>query len=127
MVLGTGMAFLEVKPYEALLSLPDESLLELISAEELTLIRSRRSGAESLAARVAARKAACEALQWSYEETPAHAFKIHRLSSGQPVMEVQEAFRGSLDAHGSPQLLLSLTHGGGYAMALVFVQTSVPA
>lgn len=58
MILGSALELVEVPPFEAWLKAADPALSELFDADELAYCRSKRSGAEALAARYAARVAA---------------------------------------------------------------------
>ena len=91
------------------------------SASELTRFRQNKGGAESLAARYAAKAALLEVLGVPEErlEVLGSQVEISRLPTGQPHLEC----RGPLQLPPGTQLVLSLTHSRTLALAAVCLQS----
>lgn len=98
-------------------------LERLFSAAELAFCRARKGGAESLAARYAAKHAILEVLEASPVQIeqlgPLLAF--HRMASGQPKLD--EAAQRLLPP--GTNLLVTMTHSAHVAIAAV-VLTDIP-
>lgn len=138
MILGTGLELVAVAPFEGALERtsegtskgtseggyvePPSALLAPFTQNELAYCRQKRNGGEPLAARYAAKRAACKALGMVPEGENLAGFEVIRLPSGQPILAPQGPGLQRWKALQEPQLLLTLSHSGGFAVALVVAQ-----
>lgn len=88
----------------------------LFTAAELAYARARIDPARRLAARLAAKRAACRLLG---EDTTARDVAVARDDLGPPALVLSPAARARLRALGADRALVSLTHERRHAAALV--------
>ena len=121
MILGVGTDLVAISRVEALLSRHGERFLSRVftRTEQAECLRRARP-AMHLAARLAAKEAAMKALGtgWSLGVRWLDV-EVHSSGDTPPSLQLDGAARTRADAQGIRQTLVSLSHDGGYALAVV--------
>jgi holo-[acyl-carrier protein] synthase len=121
MILGLGTDLVAIARVEALLSRHGERFLSRVftPTERAECLRRARP-AMHLAARLAAKEAAMKALGtgWSLGVRWLDV-EVHSRGDTPPSLQLDGVARTRADARGIRQTLVSLSHDGGYALAVV--------
>jgi holo-[acyl-carrier protein] synthase len=124
MLIGTGVDLIEIERIAHSIERYGERFLRRIYTDhEIAYCRSKRSSAESFAARFAAKEAGAKALGTGISRGVTWIeFQIARQPGGRPVLELRG--RAALLARelGVKTISLSLTHTGKLAMATVMME-----
>jgi holo-[acyl-carrier protein] synthase len=124
MLIGTGVDLIEIERIAHSIDRYGERFLRRIYTDhEIAYCRSKRSSAESFAARFAAKEAGAKALGTGISRGVTWVeFQIARQPGGRPVLELRG--RAALLARelGVKTISLSLTHTGNLAMATVMME-----
>lgn len=124
MLIGTGVDLIEIERIAHSIERYGERFLRRIYTDhEIAYCRSKRSSAESFAARFAAKEAGAKALGTGISRGVTWIeFQIARQPGGRPVLELRG--RAALLARelGVKTISLSLTHTGNLAMATVMME-----
>jgi len=121
-MVGLGIELVEVSLYDTLLTSSDASELERhFTHGELEYCRTKRQGGEHLAARQAAKVAALKALGLMDMEQR-RFLEVVRASGGQPSLLATGPLLELLAAEHIDRLHLSMSHSGGYAVAMVVAE-----
>jgi holo-[acyl-carrier protein] synthase len=112
-VVASGVEVVEVAEVERLLAAGDEAVF---TAGELRYARERVDPGRRLAARLAAKRAACRLLGGGASE---REVEVARGAYGPPSLRLSGAARERLRALGASRALVSLTHERSHAGALV--------
>jgi holo-[acyl-carrier protein] synthase len=124
MLIGTGVDLIEIERIAHSIERYGERFLHRIYTEhEIAYCNSKRSSAESFAARFAAKEAGAKALGTGISRGVTWIeFQIARQPGGRPVLELRG--RAALLARelGVKTISLSLTHTGNLAMATVMME-----
>lgn len=113
-MIGVGIDVVQIARFEAALERTPALRDRLFTAAEAVL------PAQSLAARFAAKEAVAKALgapgnlEW-------HDAEVVSLASGQPTLELRGTVRARADELGVSYSLVSLSHDGGIATAIVLL------
>jgi holo-[acyl-carrier protein] synthase len=126
MIVGVGIDVVEVARIQRILARHgDRALSRLFTAAEVETCAERVDRADCLAARFAAKEAALKAL--GSGKTPGIRwvdFEVTRASSGKPSLEFRSGARDRGDELGVDGIWLSLSHEGGYACAVVVLEST---
>jgi holo-[acyl-carrier protein] synthase len=114
-VLASGVEVGDIEETERLLAAGD---VGLFSEGELRYAREKVDPARRLAARLAAKRAACRLLGGESKE---REVEVVRGSYGPPALRLSGAARERLRALGASRALVSLTHERSHAAALVLL------
>jgi holo-[acyl-carrier protein] synthase len=124
MLIGTGVDLIEIERIARSIERYGERFLRRIyTHHEIAYCTSKRSSAESFAARFAAKEAGAKALGTGISRGVTWIeFQIGRQPGGRPVLELRG--RAALRARelGVKTISLSLTHTGNLAMATVMME-----
>ncbi len=121
MIRGIGLELVQVAPYEGLLDGRGEGLeIEAFSEEELAYSRRRGRVGEHLAVRHAAKVATLKALGIA-DRALAREVSVTRDPSGKPHIALRRGGKVARLARDA-RLHLSMSHSGGYAVAMVVVE-----
>jgi holo-[acyl-carrier protein] synthase len=124
MLIGTGVDLIEIERIAHSIERYGERFLRRIYTEhEIAYCKSKRSSAESFAARFAAKEAGAKALGTGISRGVTWIeFQVARQPGGRPVLELRG--RAALLARelGVKTISLSLTHTGNLAMATVMME-----
>jgi holo-[acyl-carrier-protein] synthase len=112
-VVASALELVEVEEAARLLAAGASGVF---SAAELAYARARVDPERRLAARLAAKRAACRLLGAG---TSAHDVAVAREGHGPPTLRLSPAARARLHALGADRTLVSLTHERRHAAALV--------
>ncbi len=126
MIVGVGIDVVEVARIQRILARHGErALSRLFTAAEVETCAGRADRADCLAARFAAKEAALKAL--GSGKTPDIRWvdlEVTRASSGKPSLEFRRGARKRGDELGVDGIWLSLSHEGGYACAVVVLESA---
>ncbi len=124
MIVGIGTDLIEVARIEASLHRFGDQFLERIyTAGEIAYCKARRTGAESLAARFAAKEAGAKALGTGISRGVGwRELEVHRLPGRAPELRLHGRAAEIAASLGIARLTLSLTHTRGLAMAVVIAE-----
>jgi holo-[acyl-carrier protein] synthase len=124
MLIGTGVDLIEIERIaHSIERYGDRFLRRIYTEDEIAYCTSKRSSAESFAARFAAKEAGAKALGTGISRGVTWLeFQIARQPGGRPVLELRG--RAALLARelGVKTISLSLTHTGKLAMATVMME-----
>jgi holo-[acyl-carrier protein] synthase len=124
MLIGTGVDLIEIERIaHSIERYGDRFLRRIYTDHEIAYCTSKRSSAESFAARFAAKEAGAKALGTGISRGVTWIeFQISRQPGGRPVLELRG--RAALLARelGVKTISLSLTHTGNLAMATVMME-----
>ena len=124
MLIGTGVDLIEIERIARSIERYGERFLRRIyTDQEIAYCTSKRSSAESFAARFAAKEAGAKALGTGISRGVTWIeFQVSRQPGGRPVLELRG--RAALLARelGVKTISLSLTHTGALAMASVMME-----
>lgn len=112
-VVASGVEVVEVAEAERMLAAGDDGAF---TAHELRYARERVDPARRLAARLAAKRAACRLLGGGSRESEV---EVSRGEYGPPTLRLSGVARDRLGALGAGRALVSLTHERAHAAALV--------
>ena len=121
--LRIGCDLCEIDAMRQMLASPDGSLERLFDPEEQRYAMAHTQPAQHLAGIFAAKEALAKAIR-----TPGALGKYHRdvvvarLEDGSPFLRLSDALQATLLRLGVHVLDCSISHDGGYAMALVLVE-----
>ncbi len=124
MIVGIGTDLIEVERIEASFRRFGEHFLERIyTPAEIAYCQARKTGAESLAARFAAKEAGAKALGTGISRGVGwRELEVHRLPGRAPELRLHGRAAEIAAALGITRLTLSLTHTRGLAMAVVIAE-----
>jgi holo-[acyl-carrier protein] synthase len=121
-ILGLGIDVCPVERIEQVLSRHDEIFCERIfTPEERKYAGNGRARAERLAARFAAKEAAIKALG-APEGLRWKDMEVVNDENGAPSLKLEGKAHERMEALGVSRVLISLTHAGGVAMAVVILE-----
>jgi len=122
MITGVGIDAVHVKRMERWLA--DKKLLErFFHPEEIQLCFSRgKSGAQSLAARFAAKEAFGKALGTGLSGITLKDIAVFNRESGKPELKLTGTARYAMDKSGADRVHLSLTHERETAIAMIVLE-----
>jgi holo-[acyl-carrier protein] synthase len=124
MLIGTGVDLIEIERIAHSIERYGERFLRRIYTDpEIAYCGSKRSSAESFAARFAAKEAGAKALGTGISRGVTWIeFQVARQPGGRPILELRG--RAALLARelGVKTISLSLTHTGNLAMAMVMME-----
>lgn len=123
MIVGVGIDLAKVERFKKLL-LNDGFLTKYYHSSEIDYIKSKgESGAQSMAARFAAREAFFKALGTGFSGFNLKDIRIDRDEKGRPIIVTGEKVKSILDSsYGSWRVHLSLSHEKEYAIAQVILE-----
>ncbi len=124
MIVGIGTDLIEVERIEASFRRFGEHFLERIyTPAEIAYCQARKTGAESLAARFAAKEAGAKALGTGISRGVGwRELEVHRLPGRAPELRLHGRAAEIAATLGITRLTLSLTHTRGLAMAVVIAE-----
>jgi holo-[acyl-carrier protein] synthase len=124
MLIGTGVDLIEIERIEHSIERYGERFLRRIYTDhEIAYCTSKRSSAESFAARFAAKEAGAKALGTGISRGVTWIeFQIARQPGGRPVLELRGRAAVLARELGVKTISLSLTHTGNLAMATVMME-----
>jgi holo-[acyl-carrier protein] synthase len=124
MLIGTGVDLIEIERIAHSIERYGERFLHRIYTEhEIAYCNSKRSSAESFAARFAAKEAGAKALGTGISRGVTWIeFQIARQPGGRPVLELRGRAALLAKELGVKTISLSLTHTGNLAMATVMME-----
>lgn len=126
MIVGVGIDVVEVARIERILARHGERALgRLFTAKEVQTCAERVDRADCLAARFAAKEAALKALGTG--KVPGLRwvdFEVTRAENGKPALEFHSGARKRGDELGVGGIWVSLSHEGGYACAVVVLEST---
>ncbi len=124
MIVGIGTDLIEVERIEGSVRRFGEPFLHRIyTPAEIAYCQARKSSAESLAARFAAKEAGAKALGTGISRGVGwREFEVHRLPGRAPELRLHGRAAEIAAALGITRLSLSLTHTRGLAMAVVIAE-----
>ena len=126
MIVGVGIDVVEVARIERILARHGERALNrLFTTTEAETCAERVDRADCLAARFAAKEAALKAL--GSGKVPGLRwvdFEVTRAANGKPSLEFHSAARRRGDELGVDGIWVSLSHEGGYACAVVVLESA---
>jgi len=122
MITGVGIDLVQVKRMERWLV--NKKLLErFFHPEEIKYVASRgKSGAQSLAARFAAKEAFCKALGTGLSGITLKDIAVHNMKSGKPELQLSGTARYALDKSGADIVHISLSHEKETAVAMIVLE-----
>jgi len=125
MIYGIGVDIAAISRFQTFLENNNEKLLDkLFTTDELEMCCKRKEAASSLAARFAAKEAFLKALGTGYREGISwHDIKVVNNSLGKPELSISGKAHQLYEAAGIWRILLSLSHDGGNAIAMVVLET----
>lgn len=124
MIVGIGTDLIEVERIEASLRRFGEQFLQRVyTAGEIAYCTARKTAAESLAARFAAKEAGAKALGTGISRGVGwRELEVHRLPGRAPELRLHGRAAEIAASLGIAHLTLSLTHTRGLAMAVVVAE-----
>ena len=124
MLIGTGVDLIEIERIAHSIERYGERFLRRIYTDhEIAYCTSKRSSAESFAARFAAKEAGAKALGTGISRGVTWIeFQIARQPGGRPVLELRGRAALLAQELGVKTISLSLTHTGNLAMATVMME-----
>ena len=124
MIVGIGTDLIEVERIEASLRRFGEQFLQRVyTAGEIAYCTGRKTGAESFAARFAAKEAGAKALGTGISHGVGwRELEVHRLPGRAPELRLHGRAAEIATSLGIAHLTLSLTHTRGLAMAVVIAE-----
>jgi holo-[acyl-carrier protein] synthase len=124
MLIGTGVDLIEIERIAHSIERHGERFLRRIYTDhEIAYCRSKRSSAESFAARFAAKEAGAKALGTGISRGVTWIeFQVARQPGGRPVLELRGRAALLAQQLGVKTISLSLTHTGNLAMATVMME-----
>ena len=124
MLIGTGVDLIEIERIAHSIERYGERFLRRIYTDhEIAYCTSKRSSAESFAARFAAKEAGAKALGTGISRGVTWIeFQIARQPGGRPILELRGRAALLAQQLGVKTISLSLTHTGNLAMATVMME-----
>ncbi len=124
MLIGTGVDLIEIERIARSIERYGERFLRRIYTDhEIAYCTSKRSSAESFAARFAAKEAGAKALGTGISRGVTWIeFQVARQPGGRPVLELRGRAALLAQELGVKTISLSLTHTGNLAMASVLME-----
>jgi holo-[acyl-carrier protein] synthase len=124
MLIGTGVDLIEIERIAHSIERHGERFLRRIYTDhEIAYCSSKRSSAESYAARFAAKEAGAKALGTGISRGVTWIeFQVARQPGGRPVLELRGRAALLAGELGVKRISLSLTHTGNLAMATVMME-----
>lgn len=124
MLLGSGVDLIEVgRIAESIERFGERFLRRIYTAREIAYCSDRRSGAESFAARFAAKEAGAKALGTGMNFGVAWTqIEVVRASTGRPMLEFSGAALRHAEMLGVHAISLSLSHTRALAIAMVVLE-----
>jgi holo-[acyl-carrier protein] synthase len=124
MIVGLGTDLAEITRIERSIARHGQRFLERIyTPAEIAYCRSKKSSAESFAARFAAKEAGAKALGTGISHGVSwHEFEVRRDPSGKPALHLSGRAAELARALGATRNSISLTHTGTLAMAVVLLE-----
>jgi holo-[acyl-carrier protein] synthase len=124
MMIGTGVDLIEIERIAHSIERHGERFLRRIYTDhEIAYCTSKRSSAESFAARFAAKEAGAKALGTGISRGVTWIeFQVARQPGGRPVLELRGRAAALARELGVKTISLSLTHTGNLAMASVLME-----
>jgi len=126
MIHGIGVDIAAINRFQSFLDQGNNALIERIftSAEQSTC-RSRRDAASCFAARFAAKEAFLKALGTGLRNGISwHDIEVVNDALGKPELNLSGRAAESIQALGLCNALLSISHDGGHAVAMVVLEVS---
>ncbi len=129
MIVGLGIDLVDVARMERLLERhPERAPARLFTDEERSHCGGRASPAECLAARFAAKEAFLKALGTGYGTGIAwREIEVRSSPRGRPSLRISGLAARELQRLGGSRVHLSFTHEGGYAVAIVLLESATPS
>ena len=124
MILGLGTDACAIKRFEKILENP-RFLERWFTAAERDYLAGRR--AESAAGLFAAKEAASKALGSGFSHFGPDSVEILHDAQGRPRCRLHGAALERLEALGGAEILVSITHDGGLALAVALAVSAEPA
>jgi len=127
MIVGLGLDIARVDRVEDLLARHGERFLRRVCTpgERAEAAKYQHTGAKAnhVAGRIAAKEAACKALGTGFSGGLTwHCFEVVRAESGCPILRATGVAAQQLARRGVSNLLLSISHDGGIAAAVVVLE-----
>ncbi len=124
MLIGTGVDLIEIERIaRSIERYGDRFLRRIYTDHEIAYCTSKRSSAESFAARFAAKEAGAKALGTGISRGVTWIeFQVARQPGGRPVLELRGRAALLAQELGVKTISLSLTHTGNLAMATVMME-----
>jgi holo-[acyl-carrier protein] synthase len=124
MLIGTGVDLIEIERIaHSIERYGDRFLRRVYTPQEIAYCNRKRTGAESFAARFAAKEAGAKALGTGISRGVTWSeFQVGREPGGRPVLELTGRARLLAQELGVKAISLSLTHTGNLAMATVMME-----
>jgi holo-[acyl-carrier protein] synthase len=124
MLIGTGVDLIEIERIAHSIERYGERFLHRVYTEqEIAYCNRKRAGAESFAARFAAKEAGAKALGTGISHGVTwNEFQVGREPGGRPVLELSGRARLLAQELGVKAISLSLTHSRKLAMATVIME-----
>jgi holo-[acyl-carrier protein] synthase len=124
MLIGTGVDLIEIERIaHSIERYGDRFLRRVYTPQEIAYCNRKRTGAESFAARFAAKEAGAKALGTGISRGVTWSeFQVGREPGGRPVLELTGRARLLAQELGVRAISLSLTHTGNLAMATVMME-----
>jgi holo-[acyl-carrier protein] synthase len=125
MLIGTGVDLIEVERIARSIERYGERFLRRVyTDQEIAYCSRKRSGAESFAARLAAKEAGAKALGTGISRGVTwNEFQVVRERGGRPVLELRGRAELLANELGVRTISLSLTHTSSLAMATVMMES----
>jgi holo-[acyl-carrier protein] synthase len=125
MLIGTGVDLIEVERIARSIERYGERFLRRVyTDQEIAYCSRKRSGAESFAARFAAKEAGAKALGTGISRGVTwNEFQVVRERGGRPVLELRGRAELLANELGVRTISLSLTHTSSLAMATVMMES----
>ena len=124
MIYGIGTDIVATGRFQRFIDEGNNALLERIfNPAELTTCKGRKDTASCLAARFAAKEAFLKALGTGLRDGISwHDMEVSNDSLGKPDLILSGKAAEQFKAHGLGRLLLSISHDGGHAVAMVVLE-----
>lgn len=119
MILGIGVDLMEIHRAEEMLEKPHLCARCFTELERAYFVQCGKTAPQSAAAAFAAKEAVLKALGTGLSGTPLVDIEVSHLASGAPVLSLYGKAKERASAHGPYRMLLSLSHQGDMAVALV--------
>lgn len=119
MILGIGVDLVEISRAEEMLQKPHFCARCFTETERAYFAARGRTAAQSAAAAFAAKEAVLKALGTGLSGAPLADIGVDHRDFGAPVLTLRGMALEKASAHGPYRMLLSLSHEGGMAVALV--------
>lgn len=126
MIYGIGTDIVSTARFQRFLDEGNNALLErLFTSSERSICHSRKDSASCLAARFAAKEAFLKAMGTGLRNGISwHDMEVVNDALGKPELVLSGKASELIQAHGLRKPLLSMSHDGGHAVAMVVLEVS---